>query len=126
MRSTVKRFFSEPLWENHRSDPPCRVAGNQIKPFRSHHPQLNLSGDEPGNPERQHGQNAADLNNPTGWLTPRDEFCRPNRILDARGILLFSNAVVRVWELIFTCEKIIPRIVACFSSWPPSSKEHNR
>lgn len=36
--------------------------------------------------------------NPTGWLMPRDEFCRLNRILDAQGLLLFSDEVYRELE----------------------------
>lgn len=36
--------------------------------------------------------------NPTGWLMPRDEFCRLNRMLDERGILLFSDEVYRESE----------------------------
>ncbi len=36
--------------------------------------------------------------NPTGWLMPRDDFCRLNRMLDERGILLFSDEVYRESE----------------------------
>lgn len=36
--------------------------------------------------------------NPTGWLMPRDAFVRLNRILDRRGILLFSDEVYRESE----------------------------
>lgn len=36
--------------------------------------------------------------NPTGWLMPRDEFVRLNRMLDERGILLFSDEVYRESE----------------------------
>ncbi|HSO18293.1 MAG TPA: aminotransferase class I/II-fold pyridoxal phosphate-dependent enzyme, partial [Desulfosarcina sp.] len=33
--------------------------------------------------------------NPTGWLMPRNDFLRLNRMLDARSILLFSDEVYR-------------------------------
>ncbi len=36
--------------------------------------------------------------NPTGWLMPRDEFDRLNRVLDQREILLFSDEVYRESE----------------------------
>ena len=36
--------------------------------------------------------------NPTGWLMPRDEFCRLNQVLDTQGILLFSDEVYRESE----------------------------
>jgi len=36
--------------------------------------------------------------NPTGWLMPRDEFGRLNRMLDQRKILLFSDEVYRESE----------------------------
>lgn len=36
--------------------------------------------------------------NPTGWLMPRDAFCRLNRMLDQKGILLFSDEVYRESE----------------------------
>lgn len=36
--------------------------------------------------------------NPTGWLMPRDDFDQLNRLLDRRGILLFSDEVYRESE----------------------------
>jgi len=36
--------------------------------------------------------------NPTGWLMPRDDFLRLNRMLDERNILLFSDEVYRELE----------------------------
>jgi aspartate/methionine/tyrosine aminotransferase len=36
--------------------------------------------------------------NPTGWLMPRDAFGRLNRMLDQKGILLFSDEVYREAE----------------------------